>query len=83
MSETQEYNERVTFKMGITLFWAVENKRQFHIYTQRGRQRGRQRDNWNLMEKDYILRCLIVLFSILISQNLPLALFSELALHTI
>ena len=79
MSETQEYNERVTFKMGITLFWAVENKRQFHIYT----QRGRQRDNWNLMEKDYILRCLIVLFSILISQNLPLALFSELALLTI
>ena len=79
MSETQEHNERVTFKMGIILFWAVENKRQFHIYT----QRGRQRDNWNLMEKDYILRCLIVLFSILISQNLPLALFSELALHTI
>ena len=24
--------------------------------------RGRQRDNWNLMEKDYILRRLIVLF---------------------
>ena len=53
------------------------------IMGQRGRQRGRKRDNWNLMEKDYILRCLIVLFSILISQNLPLALFSELALLTI
>ena len=46
-------------------------------------QRGRQRNNWNLMEKDYILRCLIVLFSILISQNLSLALFCELALLTI
>ena len=46
-------------------------------------QRGRQRDNWNLMEKDYILQCLIALFSILISQNLSLALFSELALFTI
>ena len=46
-------------------------------------QRGRQRDNWKLMDKDYILRRLIVLFSILISQNLPLAWFSELALFTI
>ena len=45
-------------------------------------QRRRQRDDWNLMDKDYILRRLIVLFSILISQNLPLAMFSELALFT-
>ena len=33
MSETQEYNERVTFKMCIILFWAIESERQFHIYT--------------------------------------------------
>ena len=46
-------------------------------------QKGRQKDNWNLMEKDYILRCLIVFLSILISQKLPLALLSELALFTI
>ena len=46
-------------------------------------QGGRQRDNWILMEKDYILRCLIFLFSILISQSRPIALFSELALITI
>ena len=38
-------------------------------------QRRLQRDNWNLMEKDYILRCLIALFLILISQNFPLHCF--------
>ena len=33
MSETQERDERVTFKMRIILLWAIESKRQFHIYT--------------------------------------------------
>ena len=42
-----------------------------------------QRGNWKLMEKGHILRCLIVLFSILMSQNLPLTLSSQLALCTI
>ena len=33
MSETQEHDERVTFKMRIILFWAIESERQLHIYT--------------------------------------------------
>ena len=33
MSETQERNERVTFKMRIILIWAIESERQFHFYT--------------------------------------------------
>ena len=33
MSETQERDERVTFKMRFTLTWAIESERQFHIYT--------------------------------------------------
>ena len=42
-----------------------------------------QRGNWKLMEEDHILRCLIALFSILMSQSLPLTLSSQLALFTI
>ena len=33
MSETQEHDERVTVKMRIILFWAIESERQLHIYT--------------------------------------------------
>ena len=33
MSETQERDERVTFKMRIILFWAIESERQLNIYT--------------------------------------------------
>ena len=33
MSETQERDERVTFKMRFILIWAMESERQFHIYT--------------------------------------------------
>ena len=33
MSETQEHNERVTFKMRIILFWAIESERQYQTYT--------------------------------------------------
>ena len=34
MSETQERDERVTFKMPFILIWAIESEQQFHIYTQ-------------------------------------------------
>ena len=33
MSETQERDERVTFKMRFILIWAIEIERQFHIHT--------------------------------------------------
>ena len=33
MSETQERDERVTFKMRFTLILTIESERQFHIYT--------------------------------------------------
>ena len=33
MLETQERDERVTFKMRFTLMWAIESEKQFHIYT--------------------------------------------------
>ena len=33
MSETQERDERVTFKMRFTLIWAIESERQLHIHT--------------------------------------------------
>ena len=34
MSETQERDERVTFKMRFILIWAIESEQRFHIYTQ-------------------------------------------------
>ena len=40
----------------------------------------RQRGNWNLMGKDYILRCFIFYFQYLCRKIFPL--FSELALFT-
>ena len=33
MLETQERDERITFKMRIILIWAIESERQLHIYT--------------------------------------------------
>ena len=33
MSETQEHDERVTFKMRIILLWAIESERQLRTYT--------------------------------------------------
>ena len=33
MSETQDREERVTFKMRFILIWAIEIEQQFHIYT--------------------------------------------------